>query len=375
MRLLLLNLATDAADPVLGFTSSWITALARRVEAVDVLTVRAGELRLPPNVYVHSIGKERGFSRPRRVVEFYRHLGHIVARRRPDACFSHMTPLFTVLAAPVLRARHVPTITWYAHAHLGTTLKLAHHLSAAMVTSLPGAYPYRRDKLTVLAQGIDTSLFTPDPAVTADEPPLILCAGRLSPVKSLETVVEAAGLLHRRGRRDFRVTFVGAPTGERDETYVRTLHERIARLDLPGRVSFQGAVRFRELPAWYRRAAVHLNLTAVGSGDKTALESMACGCLTLVANEDFAPALGEHRDWLLFRPGDASGLADRLAWAFDLPPAARARLGLALREQVVTLHGLDGLADALLDLLRAGTRRLAGAPVVPRHSMPGWPTF
>jgi len=32
MRLLLFNLAVDADDPVFGFTSVWINALARRCE-------------------------------------------------------------------------------------------------------------------------------------------------------------------------------------------------------------------------------------------------------------------------------------------------------------------------------------------------------
>ena len=57
MRLLVFNLATDVDDPILGFTTHWIRALARRVEAVQVITMRAGRLDLPNNVRVDSVGK------------------------------------------------------------------------------------------------------------------------------------------------------------------------------------------------------------------------------------------------------------------------------------------------------------------------------
>ena len=60
-------------------------------------------------------------------------------------------------------------------------LRLAHGLSTYMVTSLATAYPYKADKLIVTGQGIDAELFTADSATRPDEPPMILCVGRLSP--------------------------------------------------------------------------------------------------------------------------------------------------------------------------------------------------
>src|SRR5215207_4259185 len=114
MRLLLFNLVTDADDPILGFTSRWISALAGRVESVDVVTMSAGRLELPANVRVFSVGKERGYGEPRRVVEFYRHLFRLTRGGRIDGCFSHMMPLFSAMAAPVLRARGIPLVTWFA---------------------------------------------------------------------------------------------------------------------------------------------------------------------------------------------------------------------------------------------------------------------
>ena len=42
LRLLLFNLATDADDPALGFTTGWINALATHGANVHVITMRAG---------------------------------------------------------------------------------------------------------------------------------------------------------------------------------------------------------------------------------------------------------------------------------------------------------------------------------------------
>ena len=85
-RLLLFNLATDADDPILGFTHDWIRSLAARVERVDVVTMWAGRLDVPRNVRVHSVGKELGHSEPRRAVELYRIFARLGWLRGYDAC-------------------------------------------------------------------------------------------------------------------------------------------------------------------------------------------------------------------------------------------------------------------------------------------------
>ena len=161
MRLLLFNLATDADDPILGFATRWIGALAKRVEFIHVITMRSGRLDVPGNVRVYSVGKEKGYSEPRRAIEFYRLLFRILQEDHIDACFSHMIPIFTVLAAPVLRPKGIPVVTWYAHRQVTPTLKLAHHFSDKMVSINDSSYPWLTTSLHHLGHGIDTNLFSP----------------------------------------------------------------------------------------------------------------------------------------------------------------------------------------------------------------------
>ena len=90
MRLLLFNLATDREDPILGFTTRWICALAQRVESIHVITMTSGRVDVPDNVEVYSVGKERGYSEARRVIEFYRLLVRVLRKNRIDVCFSNV---------------------------------------------------------------------------------------------------------------------------------------------------------------------------------------------------------------------------------------------------------------------------------------------
>jgi glycosyltransferase involved in cell wall biosynthesis len=351
VRLLVLNMAMDLDVPSQEFIGAWVRALAERVDRVEVITMRAGRVEAPRNVRVHSLGKERGYSEPRRVLEFYRHLGRVLGEGRIDACFSHMAPIFTVLAAPLLGPRGVPIVTWYAHPSLTVTLRLAHHLSTRVVTSVAPAYPYRVDKLIPVGQGIDTDLFAPD-GTPPEKPPMILCVGRLSPVKDHPTLLRALSLIRKASDRPFRAVVVGAPARAGDEAYVRLLREQVASLGLGEVVTLQGAVAMHDLPAWYRRCTVHVNLTPIGFGDKVAWEAMSCGRPCVAANEGFRDSLAAHASRLLFPHGDAETLARRLEWVLSLPEEDVARIGSDLRDGVVRSHSLAGLASRLVDLFR-----------------------
>ena len=346
MKLLLFNLATDADDPILGFTTRWIQALAKRVEFIHVITMRAGKVEVPENVQVYSVGKEKGYSEPRRALEFYRHLFNILSKDRIDACFSHMIPIFTVLAAPVLKVKRIPIVTWYAHPSLTWILKLAHHLSDRMVASVATAYPYRKDKLVVVGQGIDTDLFCPDGSLP-EEPPMILCVGRLSPVKDHPTLIRAAALLRERWGKPFRVIILGGPAGPKDEPYVRSLHRLVEELNLQDIVSFHPPVPQSALPNWYRRCTVHVNLTPTGFGDKVVLEAMACGRPCLAANEGFRETMEDYTELLLFRHKNAQDLAFKLEQLLTAPFEKYQIISNYLREQVVKMHSLEELTKKL----------------------------
>jgi glycosyltransferase involved in cell wall biosynthesis len=348
MRVLLFNLATDLEDSVLGFTTGWINGLAKRVEFIHVITMRAGQVKVPSNVRVESVGKEKGYSEPRRLMEFYRHLYRVLSEDRIDVCFSHMIPIFTILAAPVLRAKRIPIATWYAHRQVTTTLKLAHHLSDCMVASAETSYRYRHDKLVIVGQGIDTDLFSPDETEVA-YPPVILSVGRLSPIKDPITLIEAVYLLRQRGH-EIRCMLVGdASVGDR--AYAQAVRQRMRELGLESVVQFVGAVLNDQVVHWYRRCFAHVNGSPPDhSLDKVALEAMACSKPSLSSTLGFRDTLGRWADWLLFRHGSPEDLAEKIEQLLKLDAVQRQIIGAELRQSVLEKHSLEGLTDRLVQL-------------------------
>jgi glycosyltransferase involved in cell wall biosynthesis len=351
MQLLMFNLVTDTEDPVLGFTTTWIHALAKKVDTLHVLTMYSGTIDVPSNVRVYSVGREKGYCEARRLINFYCHLLKIVHENHISGCFSHMIPVFSSLAAPILRPLGIPIVTWYAHPSLTTTLKIAHYASNHMVSSVPNAYPYKTDKLIVIGQGIDNQIFSPNGG-KIDEPPMILCVGRLSAVKDHPTLLKAIAKLREYREKDFQVIILGQPSGANAATYIELLHQYVKEMNLVDIVKFHPPVPMKELPSWYRRCTVHVNLTPSGFGDKVAWEAMSCGRPCLVANKDFGETLGIYEKQMLFRYQDSKQLSERLQWVLALSEQERSQIGDYLRQQVVSLHSIEQLTNKIVAIIQ-----------------------
>jgi glycosyltransferase involved in cell wall biosynthesis len=354
-RILWFNFACDLDDPALGFAVSWINAVAKHCDHIDVITQRQGRLSVAENVDVYSLGKELGHGRPQMLIAFYHHLLMLLRHHRYQSAFAHMIPMAPILAALFLKARGIPIVLWYAHPSADWRMRLAHRVSSRVVTSLPGAFPIPSEKVCTLGQGIDTDVFRPSVA-PQDEPPMILCVGRISRVKNIDKLLRAAAILARDHGRKFRVVVLGNPLTQEDDIYASELRRLAASLGIADKVEFHPAVPRAKLPAWYARCRAHVNLTPTGFGDKVALEAMSCGRACIVTNTGFRETLGELVADLLVPSGKPEDLARRLDALLDLPPEGLERMGQGLREQVVRLHSLDGLASRLVLLMGCGAR-------------------
>ncbi len=356
MNLLVFNLATDADDPLLGFATYWINGLARHYDRIDVITMRAGRLAVAPNVYVWSVGKEKGYSEPRRFAEFYRILARLRRERPYSACFAHMMPLFAVMGAPLLRG--IPIILWYAHRQPHFILRLATYVSHRVVTSVAPSYPIKTDKLRVIGQGIDTDFFAPavdNDAVgtglkpTPTDSPYIVHIARLMPIKHQATLIRALVDVP-----DAHAVFIGDVPPETDTRYRDELAALSHDVGVAERVTFSGNQPREGVRDWLREASVAVNLSPGGLFDKAALEGMAVGVPTILASAVFDGLLsGDHR-LRIATLEDHAALAARLRDLLALPLAERQAIGVRQREQVIATHGIDGLIARLVQVLNTG---------------------
>lgn len=351
MNLLLFNLKTDADDPVLGFTTRWINALAPYFEQIHVVTMAAGRLDVAGNVKVYSLGKEKGYSELRRAVEFYRILLWVLRAVRITACFAHMNPLFAVMAAPVLRLRRIPSVLWYAHGHVPLLLRLAERLTDRIITSSERGFRLKSGKLRVVGQGIEVVAAAPPPPNPDGEVLRLLYVGRLSAVKGVELAVEAVALFRRRSPLPVRLTIVGGPLTDEDAAYVERLKERIANAGLAEAVLLAGSRPPRETRQFYAECDIFINPSRTGSMDKTVLEAMGAGRLVITGNEAYDTAEFRAAGGI-FVANDSAAIAEALL-AVAMAPAAeweeRSRAG---RRWVLEQHSLTRLAERIAKEIR-----------------------
>jgi glycosyltransferase involved in cell wall biosynthesis len=218
-----------------------------------------------------------------------------------------------------------------------------------MISSDEASYPYDKSKLTLVGQGIDLDLFSPN-SVPIDHPPLLLSVGRISPIKDLVTLVEAIRLLRQRGHI-LRCTLVGN-SPDRGNAYEDEVRKRVRASDLEGTVHFTGPVPNHCLTQWYRQCFAHVNCSpADHSLDKAVLEAMACAKPSLSSTLGFKETMGNWANGLLFQYGNPEDLARKIEGLLRFGAAEREEMGLSLRESVMKRHNLEHLADKVVALL------------------------
>jgi glycosyltransferase involved in cell wall biosynthesis len=337
----------DQDDPVLGFTCHWIDALARRIEQVHCLALATGRLpHFPPNVAVQSLSKEKGCGRIRMVWESQRALHSIFSRASVDAVFVHMAPEFAILSYPQAALRRIPIYMWYTHRQVTFALRVATALSHTILTASPESFRLKTSKVLSMGHGIPTRWLN-ETKGEDEKASDVLAVGRLSPIKGLETFIDAASLLKD---TDLRFRIIGDVATSSDRRYREKL-ERLAReKELSSVLTFEGGVPHQSIPLYYHRALCTFNAAARGLFDKVVLESMACGKPAVTSNLSFAPLFGEDGRYLLFPDGDAPALAQRIEAIRTMPNEERIALGLRLQGIVEEKHGLERLMDNIVEL-------------------------
>ncbi len=345
-RLLLFNLAMDENNSALNFTVNWVNALAERFDHIDVVTMQKGDPQVAPNVTVYSIGKERGYSEPRRALVFYKILLGLLIKHRYVACFAHMMPLFVVMGAPFLKVWRIPVTLWYAHPARHRQVEWGARLSRRVITSVTDSFPIPVPHLRVIGQGINTDFWTlADPASETDS---ILYVSRLMPIKHQMTLIRAFAK-DPKGK----VILIGDPMGAVE--YRQSLEDMAHALDIYELVEFTGAKPPAQIRDDLHTALLAVNLTPQGSFDKTGLESMACGIPTIVANPSYEAVLGEYREQLLIDDSDdIEGLAERIEYLRSLTTEERRAIGLRQRELVIQYHSFKQLINRIEDIILTG---------------------
>ncbi len=222
------------------------------------------------------------------------------------------------------------TMTFYP---VGMQSCVARRLDRVFTSSEASARQLERDfgidpaRLCMVANGVDTELFCPDPGVARD-PAEILCVARASdPNKGVRTLVEALAQLPEPAR----VTLV-------DEDHAESpARQRAAELGCSHRLRIVGRVSTPELLGLYRRAALVAVPSRFEGFGLPAAEAMACGTPVVAAASGALPELVRRGGGGILVPHDDPGALAKAIASLLEQPGARARLGA---------RGIRGVAEA-----------------------------
>jgi len=317
MRLLVITQKADRADPILGFFHRWLLEFAKQFEQVTIICLYEGVHDLPLNVRVFSLGKEKGESKFKYIYRFYKYI--FKERKNYDAVFVHMNPIYTVLGGIFWKIWGKKVALWYTHRQVDLKLRLAVLVSHLVFTASEKSLNIKNRKVRIMGHGIDTDLFKGGQEKQKGDVVNILHVGRITAIKNLEVLLEAAAILKEKWNRIFKITLIGSPATPVDLEYKKRLENVIKKNSLETFVSFVGSVGNNKIPDHYREADITVNLAPTGGIDKAVLESWSTGTPCFVSNEAFREYFGNDANIFIFKQGDEKDLAEKIVKFLSLP--------------------------------------------------------
>ena len=361
MKLLIITQKIDQNDDILGFFHRWVEEFAKNCEQVVVIAQFVGAYDLPRNIEVFSLGKERGRSKARQLINFYKLLFENLSR--VDAVFVHMIPLWVVLGALFFKIYRKKVYLWYVHKSADWTLKLAEKLVEKIFTASPESCRLKSDKIIIIGHGIDTEKFSifnfQFSKRRKNSKFKIISAGRIAPAKNYEILIEAAEILKKRdffARGPLRhsdseasgpalgweIKIAGSPILEKDKIYSENLKNFVKEKNLEDKINFVGAIPHKDIAAFYQVGDLFVNFSDTGSLDKAVLEAMAAWLLVLTSNEAFGNILSSE----YFTSKNPEEIAEKIIMLSKSEPDP------GLRDFVVKNHNLKGLITKIVGVIK-----------------------
>jgi D-inositol-3-phosphate glycosyltransferase len=141
-------------------------------------------------------------------------------------------------------------------------------------------YPSNPDRISVVPCGVNLDRFQPTDTIEArrclglnEEDRVVLFVGRIEPLKGIDRLIQAVGLL--RDIPNLKLIVVGGDASSRDE--IDQLKNLCRTLGIEDSVSFQELVEQERLPCYYSAADVTVMPSYYESFGLVAIESLACG--------------------------------------------------------------------------------------------------
>ena len=316
-----------------AFGVLWIREFIRR--GYDVTALCLEDLGQKFEFPVYSLGKERGQSKLRQVLCFWK----LIMTLKYDRVFIHMSPIWYVLGWKWWLIRRIPVYMWYTHYKMQLGVRLfrlfGKRFFCATWQSLPQYH--QSEKKIVVGHGIDLS-FWPMRRNECTNHFRLLMVHRLSQSKRVELSIRAFEFLPK----DYTLDIYGI---EAEPDYVAQLRALVATLKVGHRIHFHGTVPMGDLPSIYVQHHLILNL-ASETIDKTMLEAMTCGCYPVTTRAN-AYAIG-------LPIGVAADTPEAISMFVQVHSLRAPMKAEEMYRTVLERHSLSGLITKMDQYIRSG---------------------
>lgn len=233
---------------------------------------------------------------------------------------------------------------------------------------LAALYGADRDRIAVVAPGIDLSTFFPMPKEDARRKigfpgqRLLLFVGRLERLKGVETILRALPMAIDRRHHDVKLLVLGEDSRDAEQSEKDRLRSLAVELGVAGSVEFLGSVAHHELPYFYAAAEACLMPSYSESFGLVGLEAQACGCAVIASNvAGLASVVREGVTGYLVDGHGTADWADRIQRLLNDPEAAdqMGRRGVLLAQRFPWGLSADRVWAAAESLLEAGEQEVA----------------
>jgi glycosyltransferase involved in cell wall biosynthesis len=190
------------------------------------------------------------------------------------------------------------------------------------------------DRIRVIPNYVDTDRFRPKRDIRPQHD--LVFVGRLAPQKNLEALLEAI--------RPLNVSLLVIGGGETDLW-------RDRYRDLQDRVTWQGSVAHRELPALLQSARVFVLPSHYEGHPKALLEALACGLPVIGADSPGIREVLRHKENGWLSPANPESLRKSIRTLLS-DPDLQSRLGRAARTFAEKRYSLAGVAQLEISVLQ-----------------------
>lgn len=227
--------------------------------------------------------------------------------------------------------------------------------SAAQGREIAADLGWSPDRIRVIPNPVATHFVQQGAAVSRPDPqtPNVLCVGRLSREKGITVLLEAIAHIAPQLPR-VRYTIVGRRHNTLPD---EQLNARIAATGVQENIALVGHVAWRELTAWYARAALFVQPSFYETFGIACLEAMCFGLPVVATRVGGVPEVVEDGvTGILVPPNDPQALAEAIL-SLLRDPEQRRRMGERGRERVLTEFTAEHVADLSEALYREVLRK------------------